>query len=175
MRDHFDVEVEDARCGYCSPAGCFLDSLDSCPGSVSGMVLVHLSHFYNHTHEHIGTVGIATKHSKTPVNHLMMNMQRPSQVLSRLKRVLVVREEVEQSDSSSVLLLLLVFFFFFSLFSESLCPVSLPVGAVPGCAGTSILSSSALQNGFQIRFSLCCDQAIKTPGGRRNGLELARG
>ncbi len=60
-----------------------------------------------------------------------------------LGRVLVEEEESEQPDWPSGLLCFLLL----SLFSESL-PVSLPVGAAAPPAGTSIFSSSALQNGF---------------------------
>ncbi|XP_036952418.1 uncharacterized protein LOC119018670 isoform X2 [Acanthopagrus latus] len=120
----------------------------------------------NHTHEHIGTVGMATKHSKTSVNRPMMTESAASKFFSELissRRVLVVER---RSRLASVLLLLLFFFFSHSFQSLFLYVSKSEQRRV---AGTSILSSSALQNGFQLMFSLCCDQAIKTPGSRGQG------
>lgn len=59
-----------------------------------GPIHVWLIGTHIHTHEHIGTVGMETKHSKTPSNHLMTTeSERPSRYKEfvLLKRVLVVQ------------------------------------------------------------------------------------
>lgn len=52
---------------------------------------------------------------------------------------------------------------------------SIPLLRVTSCqsccrssAALPAYQSLALKNGFQVKFSLCCDQAIKTPGHRTN-------
>lgn len=103
---------------------------------------------HNHTWTHWHC-----RRSKTSVSRLMMKMQRPWEVIISLRRVLVVqrRSNLQSASSDSV---------YVSLF--------LPDSSWSS-AGSSVLRSSALGNGFQIDFSLCCDQAIKTPAAEERG------
>lgn len=55
-------------------------------GDGSGSCLVD-RHTHSHTHEHIGTVGMETKHSKTPSNHLMTTESAASVSLWRVHLV----------------------------------------------------------------------------------------
>lgn len=121
----------------------------------------------------LGTVGMATKHSKTPVNHLKMTESAASlsfksfshqkQFVS-LKRVLVYGGGRTDGLGLGPLFLLFLIFFIFIFYSFQSQFLSVSQSEQRRLPGSSTLSSSAHQNGFQIKFSLCCDQAIKTPG-----------
>lgn len=101
------------------------------------------TYIQSHTHEHIGTVDLATNHSKTPVNHRMMTESASSFSSTRFscyKEFIsesCCRKEVKQSDSPSVLLLLV---FFFSNSFQSLF-LSISQSEQRRVYGTSILSS----------------------------------